>query len=37
LGIIGEPSMPGALLGELGVSIVAKQFKNMRNGDKYWY
>ena len=29
--------MPGSNLGILGATIVAKTFKNIRMGDKFWY
>ena len=37
LGIIGEPSINGAILGETGVAIVGNQFRLIRNGDRFWY
>jgi len=37
LGIIGEKSEPGSVLGELGIRLNAFQFKKIRNGDRFWY
>ncbi len=37
VGIICEQSLPGSNLGVLGATIVAKTFKNIRMGDKFWY
>ena len=37
VGIISEPSVPGSIFGELGIEITAMTFKNIRNGDRFWY
>lgn len=37
LGILGEPSAPGAVMGELGIRMNALQFRNTRNADRLWY
>lgn len=37
VGIIGERSVPGSDLGELGGKLVAAQFKKIRNADRLWY
>ena len=37
VGIISEPSINGAVVGELGAAIIGTTFSNVRNGDKYWY
>ena len=29
--------MKGAVLGELGATIVGEQFKNIRDGDNFWF
>ena len=37
VGIIAEDSLEGAVLGELGATIVARQFRAIRNGDRFWF
>ncbi len=37
IAITGETNVEGAILGELGCRIIGEQFKEIRNGDKYWY
>ena len=29
--------MPGGVLGELGAKIVGETFRNLRDGDRFWY
>lgn len=37
VGIIGERSLPGSDLGDLGGKLVAAQFRKIKNADKLWY
>ena len=37
VGVVCERSAPGGILGELGSRIVAETFKNIRDGDRFWY
>ena len=37
VGIFAEDSLPGGVLGQLGAKIVGETFRNLRNGDKFWY
>ena len=37
VGIINEKSINGGILGELGSMIVGTTFKNLRDGDRFWY
>lgn len=37
VGIINEKSINGGILGELGSQIVGTTFKNLRDGDRFWY
>lgn len=37
MGIFAEESVPGGILGELGSKIVGEVFRNLRNGDRFWY
>ena len=35
--IIAENPMEGGVLGELGSLIVGQTFRNLRDGDRFWY
>ena len=35
--IISEDPMDGGVLGELGSLIVGQTFRNLRDGDRFWY
>ncbi len=37
VGIIGEISIPGSDLGDVGARLVAAQFRKIRNADRLWY
>lgn len=37
VGILGEHKLEGSLYGELGATIAGEQFKNIRDGDRFWY
>ena len=37
VGIFAEDSVTGGVLGKLGARIVAQTFRNLRNGDRFWY
>ena len=37
IGIISEPLVDEAAVGELGAAIIGRTLSNVRNGDKYWY
>ena len=37
VGIFAEDSVPGGVLGELGAKIVEETFRNLRDGDRFWY
>lgn len=35
--ILAEDHLPGSSAGELMTTIITQQFKNLRNGDRFWY
>lgn len=35
--VLAEDPNPGAVMGELGSTVVAMQFKKLRDGDRFWY
>ncbi|TJY61043.1 peroxiredoxin [Sinimarinibacterium sp. CAU 1509] len=37
IGGLSEDHVPGALVGELFIRIIADQFERLRDGDRYWY
>lgn len=37
VGGLAEDPVPGALVGELFQTILARQFRNLRDGDRYWH
>lgn len=37
MGIISEKPSSNAILGELGTEIVGQTFRNLRDGDRFWY
>lgn len=37
VGVLAEDHMPGAMVGELAATIIARQFQNLRDGDRFWY
>jgi len=37
VGLLGEDHMPGSIFGELIMDIIEKQFRSIRDGDRYWY
>lgn len=37
VGILNEESLPGAIVGELGATIISKIFRGLRDGDRLWY
>ena len=37
VGIVCENPLTGAVMGALGGEIVARTFKDLRNGDRFWY
>lgn len=37
MGIISEPLINEAVVGELAAAIIGSTFSNVRNGDRFWY
>lgn len=37
LAILGEKSVEGSALGEIGIRLNSMQFKRIRDGDRFWY
>ena len=37
MGIIAERSVNNGILGELGSAIVGQTFRNLRDGDRFWF
>lgn len=37
VGIIAEVPVSGGVVGELGAIIIGQAFRNLRDGDRYWY
>jgi peroxidase len=37
VGILGEKSIEGGVIGELAALIISEQFKRTRDGDRFWY
>ncbi len=37
IGVLAEDHLPGAMVGELAATIIARQFQNLRDGDRFWY
>jgi hypothetical protein len=37
VGVLGEIKLKGSMFGELGATIAGIQFKNIRDGDRFWY
>jgi hypothetical protein len=37
VGILAEDKLPGALVGQLGMAIIADQFRRLRDGDRFFY
>lgn len=37
IGIISEEPVRNGVLGELGCQIVGQAFRNLRDGDRFWY
>ena len=37
MGILGEPRVKGSLMGELGIKMIGEAFRNIRDGDSFWY
>lgn len=37
VGVLGEIKLEGSMFGELGATIAGKQFKAIRDGDRFWY
>ncbi|MFK8014089.1 MAG: peroxidase family protein [Gammaproteobacteria bacterium] len=37
VGVVAEAHVLGSLVGELGIRLVTKQFRNLRNADRFWY
>lgn len=37
VGVWSEKSVLGGVLGELGCLIVGQAFRNLRDGDRFWY
>lgn len=37
MGIIAERSVQNGILGELGSAIVGQTFRNLRDGDRFWF
>ncbi len=37
VGLLAEDHLPGAMVGELAAHVIARQFANLRDGDRFWY
>jgi hypothetical protein len=37
VGVLGEKDIKGSVVGEIAMTLIARQFKNIRNGDRLWY
>lgn len=37
IGVIAEKPVRNGILGELGARIVGQTFRNLRDGDRFWY
>lgn len=37
VGVLGEKDINNSIVGEIGMTLIARQFKNIRNGDRFWY
>lgn len=35
--ILSEDNLEGAVVGELGATIIAHTFKKLRDGDRHWF
>ena len=37
VGILAEKAVDGGIMGELGAKIIGETFRNLREGDRFWY